>query len=232
MANPVLEDITPSSSTTDSATLTVTMPTTKTADDLWVCFISCHPAGTLTPPSEFTELQDSAPNSFISGWVGYRKATGSEASTYNWTCSVTASAFVAQIVRVSNWDTTQTPAAQAIQDIGATSGPNPPSYTAWGWGASDNLFLTFLGYADDAETVSAYPSTWTSGANTVASGGANESVGMGSASLLDNSSTTIDPGAWTLSGSEDSLSTIVAIEGAAASAIAPIIHHRRMLGMQ
>jgi hypothetical protein len=216
MPNPVIESITPTTNIAPAdATLDVTLDNADSADDLLLMFLSCHVGVLSTPPTGWTELADMDGGNFSLG-VFYKKATGSEGATAVPTVAATPSAFAAQVYRISNWDITEPPVARTIQNLGTTAAPDPSSFTGWGWGAADNLFINAIGFADDAETVTGWPSNFTDGTlDTTADNGLDESAQCASSYLFDNASTTVDCGAYTLSGAEGVISTTIAILGGA-----------------
>jgi hypothetical protein len=194
--------------------MTINLPGTTSADDLLLMAISYHTAASISNWNGFTELDvDGTSQANVGGALGYKKATGSEGSTIDITAGSTVDAFAAQVYRIRDWDTTQNPTCKTIENLLTTSTPNPGSFTGWGWGADDNLFINFLFYADDAETVTQFPSNFSNGLDTTADGGDNESAQLASCRLFDNSATTVDPNAYTLTGADVCLSTTAAILG-------------------
>jgi hypothetical protein len=237
MPYPVVESITETSDQTNinSTTLTVNLPATINADDLLVLIISTRNGQDITNWNGFTELIDE--NTAITNLgsaVAYKKATGSEGSTINLTAALTVVTFAAQVYRISNWDTTQNPTARAWQNLGNTASPNPSSFSGWGWGADDNLFINMAWNSDDAATYDTFPSNFTDGSQgTVANGGANASAQVGTCYLFDNVSTTVNPTSFTLSTAQFNGNSTLAILGGAGGGgggIAPVHHHRQLIG--
>jgi len=236
MANPAVESITETTNLTPAdATLDVTLDNADSAGDLLIMVLCTHPDTDTYTVSGWTELDDYKRGvGSHSGWIGYKEASGSEGSTIVVTSSATPDVFAAQVYRISNWDSGQAPEDNNFFNIaGTTTTPDPQSITQT-WGADDNLFITFIIHTDDAATVTTYPSGWTTGADTTADGGNNESCQVSSAYLFDNSSTTVDPGAWTITAAEAVSDVTVAVLGGAGGAAAnnaiPLLHHLRHHG--
>jgi hypothetical protein len=225
-ADPVVESSTGSNDIAPAdATLDITLDNADNSGDLLVMAVCTHPdVDPFTPPSGWTEMDDYNRSAGThSAWLGYKSASGSEGASATLTASGTPDVWAANVIRVSNWDSGTNPEDNNYTNIvGTTSTPDPQSITQ-SWGADDNLFITFICHTDDAATVSSAPSGWTLAVDETGNGGANESAQMSSATLLDNSSTTVDPGTWTLSTAEAvSDVTVAVLGGAGAGSIVPI----------
>ena len=223
-ADPVIEEITATTQTgLSGTTATINYPATVNADDLLILIVTSHPANAVdTWGDSFVELGDDSTSITNTGAaVAWLQAAGTESGTVSLTYSGTINAIAAQMYRICNWNTLENPVIRAIQSHGTTAAPDPSSWSSWGWGAGDNLFINMIWFADDAETVSAFPASFSDGTlDTTADGGANESAQVASAYLFDNVATSVNAEAWTLSGAEGVLSSYVAIEGGAASCTA------------
>ena len=224
MADPVIESTTETTDTSpSSAIVQITLDNNDDADDLLIMAVAAHPGvGPSTGPTGWTRADEDYEVSTNFAFLGWKKATGSEGSSIALTMNSTPDVVAAQVIRISNWDTNEDPDNNLwFRTVGVTSTPDPGSVTQ-GWGADDNLAITFLGTSDDAETVSSYPSGWTGNVDTVADGGANESAGMASAYLFSDSETTFNPGTWTLSGSEVCSDVTIVIKGGAGASTSDV----------
>jgi hypothetical protein len=101
---------------------------------------------------------------------------------------------------------------------GGDNSPNPPSLTA-DWGSDDNYWIAFF-VADSDHTVSGYPSGYTlnqhGDASDTGSGACTHGIAM-----KQNATATEDPGAFTMSGSDDWSAWTIAVRGTADDVIPP-----------
>jgi hypothetical protein len=224
MANPVVESITETINTSPgSSTLTINLPGTINAGDLLLMAITTHVSWLISGWNGFTELIDDESITNTGCALAWKSASGSEGATIDITAAGTPDVFCAQVYRISNWDSGENPVADTWQNLTSDGvNPDPDSFTGWGWGADDNLFINFLWWADDEVSVTSFPSNFSDGnEETLAHNGDNESCSLGSCYLFDNASTSVNPNVWTLTGSEGVGSTIVAVLGGAG--VAPIV---------
>jgi len=142
------------STTSNSGTLTITLPSGIQADDRLLLVGVVEGIRTdATAPSGWDVLGDN--DSSHTSWLLSKKATGTESgSTATFTFPTTAtSAAMCWVIR--GVDPATDPEASTYA-TGIASSVNGPGVTA-SWGADNNLFVAVCGASDDGATISAYP---------------------------------------------------------------------------
>jgi hypothetical protein len=206
-ATPVVASTTQTSSSGYVTTQVINLPATLAAGDRLLLVAafghsSAVPTGDLNP---WTLVYAANLHGFHR-WVVYERpiedattAAGLANTTVAFT-STTACRFSAQVVRVTGaraGGSGTTWAASAGTGTNFGTSPNSPALTA-PWGATTNLFLSLFTAGSDGATVTANPAGFTA----VASGVAGAGVIVGSARKASTSATD-DPGAFTISTSEN-----------------------------
>ena len=155
----------------------------------------------------------------VNNWCGiYKKvATADDAGSYaKVTCDVGAWGN-AVIWRIPNGDFNRVEAANNVYTSDQAN-PNPPSlaHTFAAASASNTLWIAAYSMADDNATATAYPTGFSGGDYVVGVGASNTSCEAGWA-FLSSSDTTVDPGAFTISGVDIGTAWTIAV-GAQGSA--------------
>lgn len=206
--------------TTDTApadaNVDVNLPATIVADNLLVMVLASMEFDAdpnWTVPDGWTALANEITTSALLGvLICYKVATGSEGSTVTVTAAATPTAIAAQVWQFFNWEKATPPEEAGTYGANTTNSPDPPPLTA-SWNPADSLSLAVTPYCDDGGTVTAYPSGYTGGVNTVADGGTNASVCIGAAYLELTNDADENPGNFTLSESERWGASTILIKG-------------------
>ena len=216
MATPVIESTADSTLSTGSTTFTVTYASGISADDVLILIGSADDAATPANfvtgwPAGWTELYDTADDDgFARGFLAYKKADGTETGTFNLTFASNAEA-CARMYRISGAEDPATQAPEYVNktDTGNSTTHDPPAITPAG-GSDDYLYLALLPFDTDGPTVSSYPSGYTS-TGLLVSGTAGSQCSLAYAVKSTTSTTTENPGAFTISATRRSVVTTVAI---------------------
>ena len=155
-------------------------------------------------------------------YAAYETADGDEGGT-TYTVDLTGTEELqAYSICISNWSGTA-PEASTLSN-GSSAAPNANSITpSW---SGDTLYITVCTWNGDAGGVSAWPSGYTGNQTEGQVGTVN---GCAFATKTGAAGAE-DAGAWTLTNSVGWQAVTIAVKGTGGEA--PIIHHRRMLGMQ
>jgi hypothetical protein len=189
----------------------VTVPTCA-AGDLLIAVVSAdgNPnfAGTLT--TNMTSFVAKAANgTAVTAQCFYRICDGSETSP--WVLNLDASetgtvSFI--LIPAATWHGTTVPEGVAWVNVDTTN-PDPPSLNPAGWGTEDTLWIAVVAYDLGTVTVSAYPANYTDDQTNIRGNNAS-GTGHGVATRSLNAASD-DPGTFTLSATEDTLSTLIAV---------------------
>ncbi len=194
---------------------TINLPTGINSGDLLIVIVSIDVVPTVTWPSGWTStvlFTTAMPNNFATFTAAYRIADGTEGSTITITTSSSeGSAHTSW--RITGYQGTPEFCGPTTAN---TSSPNPCALTP-SWGADDVLWLAVCGYNGN-HSITAYPANYS---NTINNRWANSNgTGVGSGERLLNAASE-DPGAFTLSASNDTAASTIAIRGAAAGTDQP-----------
>lgn len=222
MAFPQVASVTPTIFATNITDHDCDLPATVNAGDLLILHYS-HDSVTISAgPAGWTELQ--AP--ILSGQVRYAiyalVAAGTEGGGTARISSGGITTAVAHVVRITDWF-----GAIGGVEIGTaasgsgTATPDPPSLTA-SWGAEDNLFIALCGSADDDRSVSAYPTSYSSGVSSITGAGTDDGAGVGVA-FRELAGATDDPATFTLDGNNGWVAQTIVVRPAAAAAAAHFV---------
>jgi len=203
------EDSTGSAETGFVSTHNVTLPATKTADDIWLMiWVRSGSGGTVTGPSGWTEVAAVDMNSNQGFRVYIKRATGSETGTADLTTALNnrSSAIIRRYSGVS------TGTLSGVWDVSADANgsgttPDPGSVTpSWGSDAG-NLAVACAGSAGTGDLFTGYPSSYL---NTSTQDDSNSCAVAGADKTFSGSSE--NPGSFTLAGSENWGAVTVALK--------------------
>lgn len=203
MAFPQTAAPTESSFGSAASSFAVSMPATVNSGDGLLMIFGHDDSGlSAATPSGWGKLRERETLLGFGG-IGYlfvKVADGTEGGT-TVTVSVTGgtATAAAQVYRFTDWAGVATGFEAADDDDSGTT-LDPPSLEPT-WPQGDTLWIAAFACGDDDATVSAYPSSYTGGTDTVSGGGANNGHTIGSAVRELNASSE-DPGTFTLSASQ------------------------------
>jgi len=207
--------------TSNTTSWAVSYPATIVAGDLLLLTIGCD--GTTRSfsglESGWTSLKSALTDGSCSFNAFYKIATGSESGLIgtgatNITCSSSEQG-AWRLGAFQDWFGTAAGIAISTGASGASSGPDPDSLTL-PWGSGEDTLVRAVGASDGSVTVTGYPSGYTLNQFADHSGG-GAGAGMFSAGIVDTGSP-VNPGAFTLSGSDGWAAATIAIRPAAAVA--------------
>lgn len=208
MAYPSVESITETAFPSKSTTHNVAMPSTVSVGDLLLILFGLGGSSvddTLTTPDGWDVLfsTPTGTSTAYGPFAGYIKISdGTEGGT---TVNVASSGTLeasSQVYRISGWygDLAGIEAG-GEQHSGGSSNPNPLPYTA-SWGARENLWIAAFAAVDDGEDINTAPTDFTDELATIADGGLNNSITIGSARREYSTTADLDPGNFNITGSE------------------------------
>lgn len=210
MAAPTVASTTTKVEATDVTSGSITAPATVDAGDLLIIWWAHDAlAGTVTPPSGWTELVPDAADSAsqVGGAIWVKDAAGDEGGasiTWSWT---TAQTYTAICARVTGWgNATLADVEVSTKAEGASTAPDASALTP-ALGSADYLWLT-----SEFNDSSRYASVFPYASNNVSANTA-PTVGNGLSICTTTSvpGTTLDAGAWTLTASEQWLAYTVSV---------------------
>lgn len=220
------------SGTTGSTTHTLTLPATIESGDLLVCQLVNQQIETQTWPAGWTEVElvsGGGGASSITSGVYMETAVGTEDGTDITVTTPNGRASAFTCYAVQDWAGTEgTDVETGTGLVGTDANPDPPSASP-SWGSAEALFIAFAGHRDDTTTVSSYPANYADDQEDGASGGSTsfDVRALAATRILTTSSE--DPGTYTLSASEGWVAHTVAIEGGAGGGteIPTVLRRRR-----
>lgn len=188
--------------TVDRDSYTVSLPATVEDRELLLllfCASGPNPVNVGATPDGWTlETSQQSDETVVAVYKRYGYATDSGGSVVI-PLTATVDGASAQVHRISRWTGLVTEVEAAIAAFSASANPNPPNLAA-SWGAEDgNLWLAIAGHGDDDRGVTAYPTDFFNGVNTVTGGGANSGGSVASSRWYENVANK-DPGTFTLNG--------------------------------
>lgn len=198
MAFPVIAETKTSVNNSNVQNHVVDMPTTVDAGDLLLTFLVIDSGfRSTTFPEGWTEIADSNSTQQVS--IGYRVADGTEGET---SITVTTSNFERSahvVYRITGHDSSSNPPEVSAFANGTSTAPDSASLTAGG-GSKEYLWISVEGN-DAGETVSVYPTNYAlSQVNVASTGAGNCAIGVAGRNLNTDAE---DPGAFTISSSEE-----------------------------
>lgn len=220
-AYPSLLSVTPSSFGTNATSHPVAMPATVAAGDLLLCFFVNDGTAAPSLPTGWSAVEAGVLGGGTearSRWFS-KVADGSEGGTTVDFVTGVGEQCAAQVFRFDGATVNPTAPIDLAVATGSSTAPDAPSLLA-SWGLNDTTWLT--GYAaDDDDAVSAYPTSFTE-QNFTASGTGTESCSIATA-LLETRQSSVNPGAFTISASEEWAAYTIAICPAAVTFEPPAV---------
>lgn len=210
----------------DTLTFTADMPSSISEGDLLLGGIGKDGAETIAGPAGWTEEAEGGPGD-ASLWVGWKKATASEPSTYDWTVSSDDRKWCGAVSRITGQHATTPVDVVSSVNSGTSTNPVAPDVTT----TQDNVeIFRFWARDDDAGVTQdgGYPSghtgIWSDFSGTAAS--------CASAGAYKTQASAGSPGTatWTVSVSNGWAGVTIGIAPAAAGGpnLAAIAHYYRM----
>lgn len=209
--------------TSNSATWTLTYPTNIAAGDLLVAFIATDGSPSLTFPADWIQAGLTGVMSASSGGAvrltcARKDAVGTETGTFSLDLSASEQG-AWRIFRIpaASWEGTQPNVQTAVDGdsaTGASSNPDPPSLDPALWGTEDTLWFAAIG-VDTSRTISVYPLADRNTAD-VSGGSGGATLGVCTSASAVSS---LNPGTFTISSSDDWVAITFAVRPAAAVAV-------------
>ena len=157
--------------TTAATSYSVTLPTVNSGD---LILLFCNVLkGASIAPTGFTEIASEAEPGFTSVALFGKLSDGTEASAVITNASSSVGIVIVYIV--SGWGGTIGTDIDSVGSSGGGSSTASMSVTA-GWGADDNLVLSFIGCGDDSVIFTGFPSGFTNTFQAQTDTGGNASV--------------------------------------------------------
>lgn len=196
--------------TTNSASWTGTYPTYCKSGDLLVCFLSRDGAGSGSSfPTNWVNIAfaNSGANTLE---IFVKKSDGTETGTFTMTINAGSEqgAWLIWRIAASTWDGTMTTglgnqaasgAVCTTYTTGVSATPDPPSLDPFNWATESTLWLAACS-VDTSRTFSGYPSTFGFTYNAVSGGAGGASLGL---ARLESAVSSLDPGTFAISASDD-----------------------------
>jgi hypothetical protein len=207
---PFVRSVTESDTFSESTSHDVAMPATVVGGELLLTLFANDGTATVTTPSGWTALGTNATIADRTS-VYAKVANGTEGGTTVDFITSASEVASAQVWRVAGWPQDIASVELSTFTSGIDTVPNPPSFSP-SWGAKDTLWIALTGLGNGSSTVSSYPTNYTGGLLTMTIGAA-ETSGVAAASRQLSTSTE-DPGAFTLGVSDSWSAAVVAVEPA------------------
>lgn len=215
MAFPTVAGTNGGNSGANTTSHTVNLPANIASGDLLIIVFGVDGNPTLTWPSgandAFTEVFNAANGVACRLGVAYRIANGNEPASVTVTTSVSEGS-AHTTYRITGWHGT-TPPEVATAATGVSANPDPGSLSP-SWGNADTLWLAACVHDVGTRTVSGYPTNYLNGINNRWNNTAGVGVGSAERQLTAASE---NPGAFTLSGSDDWVATVIGVRPAVES---------------
>lgn len=202
----------------NSTSWTLTYPTNLAAGDLIVAFVAADGAPDFTWPANWI-AGAGAPTQPVRLGFAKKLAIGSETGTFTLTLSATEQG-AWRIFRITGWEGTigtlyASGASSGSCNAGAasdgtTSNPDPPSLDPTNWATEDTLWMAACAL-DTSRTISVYPLADLNTAD-VSGGSTGATLGI---CMANSAVSSLDPGTFTISSSDDWQAQTVAIRPAA-----------------
>ena len=161
--------------TTAATSYSVTLPSLDSGD-LILIFATVR-LGAPSAPTGFTQIATAGDSGYATTALFAKLSDGSETSAV--ITNASSSVCISIVYKVSGWGGTL---ATDIDNVSSgDSGPSTPSMSVTaGWGADDNLVLSFIGAGDDSQTFTSFPSGFTNTFQAKTDTGGNASVEVAS----------------------------------------------------
>ncbi len=208
----------------NDSTWDLTYPTNIAAGDLLLGFIGRDGAGAAaTWPAGW--VSSAASSGADSTEYAKKVADGSETGTFTVTLSGSEQGGW-RVFRITGWGGTLgttfgniASSSDVVGQFGATgssANPNPPNLDPFNWATEDTLWLAVIS-ADTSRTISVYPLPDLNTAD-VSGGAGGATLGI---CMTNSAVSSLDPGTFTISASDDWTANTIAVRPAAASARIP-----------
>jgi hypothetical protein len=211
--------------TTNSTTWTLTYPTNLASGDLILAFIGRDGGtGVGTWPANWSAFTVNQGATCLN--LATKLSDGTETGTFNVT-GLPSEQGGWRVLRVTGWSggytgiinngVNDSNGVKSSSATGTSANPDCPSNNPINWDVEDTLWIAVCS-VDTSRTFSAWPSGYSPGDNTWddVSGGANGA--SLSVQWRNSAAASEDPGAWTISASDDWAATLLAVRPAAAVA--------------
>lgn len=195
----------------------VTMPATVDSGDLLLTLFTndISAAGTTTTTPSGWSVVGTAGNSGnqVRATVYAKVAAGTEdGTTVDFATSVAEEA-ASQVYRIPSgeWSGTLAGVEASTASVASTNAPNPASLDPGAWGAENTLWIAYAGSSSHT-SVTTYPTNFNGGVHNISNtgtGGASTS-----SAWLESATTSVDPGAFAMGNTTDSVAFTVAIRPA------------------
>lgn len=216
-------DTTSGTVTSNSSSWTLTYPTNIAAGDLLIGLVGRDGSGAgATWPADWVGTVQNGAGA-VTFEFAKKKATGSESGNFTLTLSGSEQgSWVVYRIPAGTWYGTlgttfnvegasgSAEASSNYSAAGASQYPDPPSLNPNNWDAENTLWIAAMS-ADTSRTVSAYPSspdTFTNTGSLVSGGSNGATLAWG---RLEKNASSVDPGTFTISNSDDWASLTIAI---------------------
>ena len=207
--------------TSNSATWTLTYPTNLASGDLILAFAGIDGGGTTPTITGFNVYSND--NGNVECLVASRISDGTETGTFSMSLGRSEQGGW-RVFRITGWFGSGLPASAITTPVdgnglslalstGASTTPDPPSLDPANWATEDTLWFAACG-VDTSRTISVFPLADNQSSDV--SGGAGGAT-LGSCST-DSAVGSLDPGTFTISGSDDWTTYTVAVRPAAGGA--------------
>ena len=226
MAFPSVSDVTETGITGNPTSWVFNLPATVSPGDLLIlfCALERNQSGETVADStsdSWIQLHLFSTGGLVTGiWAKVADGDEDGGTVTLDASSTTACNAAGQVYRIAaaSWRGTLADDVDIAADSSATTTatPDPPAVTA-GWGAEDNLYITFYGGRNDDATVSSYPTNYANGIDTLSGGGNNDAAEIGTARRELNAAND-NPGTFTISQTEVIIAATLVIRPAAAAA--------------
>lgn len=229
-AAPVVEDTATSTTTNNSTSHSVTMPTGVESGDLLLVFCGLDGTPTLSATG-WTSLVSQAHSGTSDIFHGfYRESDGTEGSAVTFTSSASEKGgCVAYRISGAEDPGTQAPEISTAA-LGSSTSPDPSSVTPAG-GADDYLYIAVT--SANRRSFTGFPATYL-GTGSAESGSLGTDAGVGFGHLGTTGSTSEDPGAFTIDSTDTWAAFTVAVTpasgGGSTLTIPQAAYHLRQLG--
>lgn len=200
----------------------LTYPTNLVSGDLILAFVAWDGQAQSTWPTDWTRSQEIGAGA-VGGAIGYKISNGTETGTFTLTLNNSEQGSW-RIFRITGWFGSGVPdnqnsfvasadgAAAAGAGITADANPNPPSLDPGNWATEDTLWFAVC-MVDTSRTISVYPLADNNTAD-VSGGAGGATLGV---CTTNSAVSSLDPGTFTISTSDDWRTVTVAVRPAAAA---------------
>lgn len=201
------------------------LPASIAAGDLIILIHAKDLDGTRTFPGSWVEIKDVTIVATASFGAAYLIAAGGETTVTVTTTASDRMVCIAFRIAAANWHGT-TPPEISTGTTGTSAAPDPDAVTA-SWGSADNLFVAISARDESAlQTTSAYPTNYGANNTEVVNVSSGACISIGTRELAAASD---DPGAFTITASEQWDSFTLVIKPAAGGAAAAGFNKRDKL---